>query len=145
MLKVKVCQWCRKEKLEEEFSWKDKSNGIRQSGCKQCHSDYSRQHYKTNKAKYISKARRNQFSNRAKLRVLVRGYLSEHGCIDCGETDPTVLEFDHVRGSKRSPVSQLVNAGLSVDKVCEEILKCEVRCCNCHKRKTSQQLGYWYT
>jgi hypothetical protein len=56
-------------------------------------------------------------------------------CVDCGETDPLVLEFDHV-GTKRGQISTMVwNVGLS--KLEAEIAECELRCCNCHRRITA--------
>jgi len=32
---------------------------------------------------------------------MVFNHFSKHPCVDCGETDPIVLTFDHVRGKKR--------------------------------------------
>jgi hypothetical protein len=69
--------------------------------------------------------------------------LQLHGCIDCGEKDPVVLEFDHVRGQKTLAISELSKRGNSIAKLEIEISKCEVRCANCHRRKTVKQLG-WY-
>ena len=67
-------------------------------------------------------------------------YLKEHPCVDCGETDPVVLEFDHL-SDKLYDVSKLQTNSLSTLK--KEIAKCAVRCANCHKRKTAIQFG-WY-
>jgi prophage maintenance system killer protein len=52
-----------------------------------------------------------------------------------------VLEFDHVRGNKRSTVMTLVKNGYSLDVIQAEVAKCVVRCANCHKRKTYR--GSW--
>jgi hypothetical protein len=60
--------------------------------------------------------------------------LAEHPCVDCGETDPVVLEFDHVRGKKKFNISG--NAYAKSDQELEkEIAKCEVRCRNCHVKR----------
>lgn len=63
-------------------------------------------------------------------------YLGDHPCVDCGEEDPIVLEFDHVAGTKEFPVSEGVSRMYSIKKIKAEIDKCEVRCANCHRRVT---------
>ncbi len=70
------------------------------------------------------------------------GYLTEHPCVDCGELDPIVLDFDHAR-DKSANVSDLVASRASIEDVRKEIEKCAVRCANCHRRRTVFQLkGY---
>lgn len=79
---------------------------------------------------------------RVAVREYVWSYLELHPCIDCGETDPVVLEFDHI-SEKTIAVSHMNQIGADIDKVQMEIDKCVVRCANCHRRKTSVQFG-WY-
>jgi hypothetical protein len=55
-------------------------------------------------------------------------------CIDCGERDPVVLEFDHV-GDKRKTVCDLARDGCSIQTLQAEIAKCEMRCVNRHRRR----------
>lgn len=62
--------------------------------------------------------------------------------MDCGENDPVVLEFDHI-SDKIDSVSRMICDSYSLDSLEKEIAKCEVRCANCHRRKTAKQLG-WY-
>jgi phage/plasmid primase-like uncharacterized protein len=66
----------------------------------------------------------------------VKEYLSNHPCVDCGETDTVVLDFDHIRGKKICDVSRMVGRGLRLWKIKDEIAKCEVRCANDHRRIT---------
>jgi hypothetical protein len=67
----------------------------------------------------------------------VREYLSTHHCVDCGEADPIVLEFDHVRGTKKHTISRMIGTcAFSWAAIEREIAKCEVRCANCHRRIT---------
>jgi hypothetical protein len=54
----------------------------------------------------------------------------------CGETDPLVLQFDHLR-DKYLPVTSLTSQSLV--KIIEEIKKCEVVCANDHSRRTAQR------
>jgi hypothetical protein len=62
-------------------------------------------------------------------------YLSTRACLDCGERDTRVLEFDHV-GEKTAAVGALVGLATRVDLIEAEIQNCEVVCCNCHRRRT---------
>jgi hypothetical protein len=72
-------------------------------------------------------------------------YLNANPCIDCGEDDIVVLEFDH-RDSKTkiTEVPKMMNSTYSLDKLKEEIDKCDIRCANCHNRKTIERLGGSY-
>lgn len=67
----------------------------------------------------------------------VYAHLLSHPCVDCGERDIMTLQFDHVHGEKSAAVSKLMQA--SVSRVQAEIAKCEVRCGNCHRRRTLQR------
>lgn len=68
-----------------------------------------------------------------KARRLVRSYLRKNPCRDCDNKDIRVLDFDHVRGTKRASVSDLVRRGSDWKIVAAEIAKCDVRCSNCHR------------
>jgi hypothetical protein len=60
------------------------------------------------------------------------------------ETDPFVLTFHHVRGTKKMDISQMVNQGYSLPAMQEEIEKCIVLCFNCHMRSEKQRRGTKY-
>ena len=69
-------------------------------------------------------------------------YLREHPCVDCGEADPVVLEFDHRDAATRMLyVAQMIERRYAWVKIQAEIEKCDVRCANYHRRKTSRQFG----
>jgi hypothetical protein len=65
----------------------------------------------------------------------VHRVLAEGSCVDCGERDMLVLEFDHA-GTKRGQISSMV-WNVSLQTLVREIAECEVRCCNCHRRTTA--------
>jgi hypothetical protein len=67
------------------------------------------------------------------------GYFAEHPCVDCGESDPIVLEFDHLRDKAFSIGGSLTDRPW--EAILEEIEKCEVVCANCHRRRTAQTRG----
>lgn len=64
-------------------------------------------------------------------------YLKTHPCVDCGETDIVVLDFDHVRGRKIREVRAMT--GNTIESIQREIDKCEVVCSNDHRRRTARR------
>lgn len=69
--------------------------------------------------------------------VKVVEYLRQHPCVDCGENNPIVLEFDHVNGDKAFTIGNSLHLPWHVIEA--EIEKCEVRCSNCHKIVTAER------
>ena len=102
---------------------------------------YARAHYLAHKDEYKARAKRSNPRQRAKHKQWLLVYLSEHSCVDCGEKDIEVLEFDHIE--MIGPKSRRVWGQLgSFKKLKEEIAKCEIRCANCHTRRTRRQMGW---
>ena len=66
-------------------------------------------------------------------REYVDDYLKKHPCIDCGNDNIIMLEFDHVRGIKEHNIATMVENRSSIATIQAEIDKCEVRCANCHR------------
>lgn len=87
------------------------------------------------RAKNVGKILNLAKARRHTIRDWLQQYKRSHPCISCGEADPIVLEFDH-----RDPKQKLFNIGLIKDialsRVIAEVAKCDVRCANCHRRKT---------
>jgi Zn finger protein HypA/HybF involved in hydrogenase expression len=79
---------------------------------------------------------------RKQAQRLVREHLEAHPCLDCGEPDTSVLEFDHL-GDKRGEVSALAAGGLSLAALRKEVEGCDVVCANCHRRRTNRRNGSW--
>ena len=67
-------------------------------------------------------------------------YFRDHPCVDCGETDPVVLEFDHLRDKKFGIATGIRNRNWQ--DVLDEIAKCDVVCANCHRRRTTKRGGF---
>ncbi len=137
-----TCNRCKKKKKLSEYNYKSKEKGTYQRICKECTRSQIRNHYRQNREYYIEKARSRNKRIRTRIRKYIWQYLLKHPCIDCGENDPIVLEFDHQYGKKLN-ISHAANQNLSIFKLEKEISKCEVRCANCHRRKTAHELG-WY-
>ena len=108
-----------------------------QAHCRACRAriiKLSRARHRQTRRDYEKKFRlRNKF-----LRM---EYLRTHPCVDCGESDPVVLEFDHC-GPKRHEISNMLTSQTSWSAIEKEIAKCVVRCANCHRRKTDRERGW---
>lgn len=136
---LRICRKCRRPAAPERFSWKRRARQERQSWCVECQRTYHREWYSKNRQTVIARVRRNDKRLKARLAQLKWQYLEAHPCIDCGESDPVVLEFDHI-GGKDAEVSALCRRGVSWRRVLQEIARCEVRCANCHRRRTIARL-----
>lgn len=135
---MKQCGRCGRELPLDEFAWKSREAGTKQSYCRSCQAEYRREHYEDNRNRYVAKARRWKDQARRERGQWLIGFFAENPCVDCGEDDPIVLQFDHVRGEKEFSISQeLTNK--SMEDIEAEIAKCEVRCANCHMRVTAQR------
>jgi hypothetical protein len=85
-----------------------------------------------------------QKRHRIKVRKLLLEYLSTKHCFDCGENDPVVLDFDHKNTkTKFKNVSMMLSGHYSWISVMKEIEKCDIRCANCHRRKTYKQFKFF--
>jgi hypothetical protein len=67
--------------------------------------------------------------------LFIANYLRTAPCVDCGEDDHAVLDFDHV-GVKRGGVVELAYREYSIASLQREIAACQIRCANCHRRRT---------
>lgn len=139
----KRCPSCKETLEESEFNWKHKGHKLAVY-CKKCSREYSKKHYVKNTEYYLIKARQRNKKVRKQIFEFLGQYLQHHNCIDCGETDILVLEFDHKdRNIKTGEISKMIRAGSSFKKIADEIQKCEVRCANCHRRKTEIENMSW--
>ena len=143
-MKTKICSRCGEEKnIENDFTKKKSNKDGYCENCKECTRFYANNHYKFNKDYYKNKARENEKKYIKKNREYIINYLKKHPCVDCGEDNIIVLEFDHrERKEKEHNVPEMMKSS-NTEKLEKEISKCDVRCANCHRIKTSEQMG-WY-
>ena len=94
------------------------------------YSVYGKSHYERNKQKYIDQTAARRLRNRKYIREL-----KESGeCVDCRIKDWRVLDYDHLPGTKKLfEISVAPERGYSIQKISDEIAKCELRCANCHR------------
>ena len=148
---IKRCSRCKKLKFRWSYNkCRTKKDGL-QHQCRECQHDYhNKEWYPSRRKHHIKMVKRNKFKRRHyNFKKVIEEYFIK-GCTDCGEKDVKVLEFDHVRGVKKrvghkglEGVSYLIRHGYKWDTVQTEIEKCEIRCRNCHKKKTWKENNYY--
>jgi hypothetical protein len=139
---MKRCATCGEMKEDTEFNWRYKKRGIRHPTCRRCHKVYRKNWYENNKEEHQANVHERLKRVRKESREFVWDYLSTHPCVECGEDDPIVLEFHHVKGKDKS-ISQMAGQGYSIESLIKEIGRCVVLCANCHRRLTAKERG-WY-
>jgi len=129
MAEMQKCGRCGVEKPVDEFAWRRRERGQRHNYCRPCHKAYRREHYLANRERYIRMANERSRQVREERTRFLLAYFTEHPCTDCGESDPVVLDFDHV-GPKRFNIAKGIG-DRSWQSVLDEIANCEVVCANC--------------
>ncbi|MGI9822523.1 hypothetical protein [Agromyces sp. Marseille-Q5079] len=139
---MKRCSTCGVPRTHAEFNLRRASPDGYQSVCRACNRARAKRYYLEN----LEHHRRAVAAQVAKTRSAhlerIGRYLLQHPCVDCGERDLRVLDFDHRDGvEKAAEVMKLAKAAYSWRRVSDEIAKCDVRCRNCHARVTYERLG----
>lgn len=120
--------------------------GAKASKCKACVRAYSRAHYRANRERDNPRRAVNKQRDREKRRLLVQEAKSGP-CTDCQRSwPPYVMQFDH-----RDPVTKCFNIGdsarngVSLQRLLDEIAKCDPVCGNCHAiREHNRREGRHY-
>ena len=133
------CGRCGEIKPLSEFNWRRKGRGQRDNMCRECRAAYKREHYLANKQRYVDQARGRKQQLALQRTTYLVEYFRTHPCVDCGETDAVVLEFDHLRDKSFDVATALPYR--SWRSILDEIAKCEVVCANCHRRRTARRRG----
>lgn len=140
-MEKKICTKCNDPKLISEFSPRTGGRpGRTASWCKSCVRINTNKRYKENPILRRGMRRRHR-EKIIRNQKYVLQYLYTNSCIDCGEKDIRVLDFDHVRGKKKDNICAMVRNAVSIETLKNEMKKCVVRCANDHRRKTCQENG----
>jgi hypothetical protein len=142
---MKTCSKCGETKSLNLFSIKTCTKDGYQGHCKSCAASYQIEWHQANKSWRGPQIKKRKERLRNQNRVKLVTYLQYHPCVDCGETDPIVLQFDHIKGDKERNISEMVSAGETWYAIVLEIRKCQVRCANCHLKATAQRGNFYKT
>lgn len=134
-MEIKYCKTCNQNLPLTEFS--QRRGTTPSSKCKACQREYAKQYYNKNKQKYIE--RNILYNGKIRDEVLpVIEALKSEPCLDCKVGyPPYVMDFDHRDPStKYKGISEMVGTGYKLDRILEEIEKCDLICSNCHRIRT---------
>lgn len=139
---LKTCSKCKQQLGRDLFNLRRSAKDGLQNWCKQCHRNCQNNYYKRDdhyKTRVKLAADKNRLAKRQQLSEILKS-----GCVNCGESDPIVLEFDHIDpATKFMEVGNMMQSGYAWNKVLEEISKCQILCANCHRRKTAKD-NNWF-
>lgn len=130
-----ICTKCNNERVLSKWT----------TWCKKCVKQYDKERYpKTREKRRAQALKWRSETHRTNTTNIVR-YLKKHPCVDCGEKDILVLEFDH-----RNRATKLFDVCSGLESrtwalINSEIEKCDIRCANCHRRKTVIENGSYRT
>jgi len=132
---LRTCGSCGLSKPLDQFAWRRRKRKQRDNMCRGCRSDYGRAHYEANKDRYIRNAARVKRATKLERTWYLLEYFEANPCADCGEADPVVLDFDHLRDKEFNVCKGFEERAWK--SVLDEMRKCEVVCANCHRIRTA--------
>jgi hypothetical protein len=67
-------------------------------------------------------------------RIAIREYRSDKCCVECGESDYRLIEFDHIDEKEKS--FNIASNSFALETIFKEIEKTQFLCIECHRKKT---------
>ena len=138
---TKRCYECGHDKPLDQFPLNKTRADGHGSMCKACKKIYNASYYMDTKERHNPTRAIRRRRVKAEAQDYVYAYLRSHPCVDCGESDIVVLDFDH-QGGKVIEINDMIQAGMRLDLIQAEIEKCEVVCSNDHRRRTAKTFGW---
>lgn len=129
---MKKCSHCKKMKPLSDFNKKYGTHY--QSRCRACQRSWYKAYYETPVEKQRLQARKEQIKERN--RAFIQSVKKDVPCADCKNIfPPYVMDFDHVE-KKEFGISRAAVSMVSLERLAEEIVKCDLVCANCHRIRT---------
>jgi hypothetical protein len=132
-MSTKTCTKCAKVLNLTSFNMKSGTSRLN-TQCIDCCKAACKAHYNKNKAHY--------FERNKKYKSSIKKFLEESKsvpCFDCGKSYSSyVMDFDHMR-DKTFNIANASTIGYSLERIKEEINKCQIVCSNCHRMRTHNE------
>ena len=135
--KIRNCSICKKNY---------KHFGQKQRFCKPCRREYNKNWHRNQTSddkhkRYVKQ--QNRLYKRIEFTRRVKRFF---GCADCGVKDFRVLDFNHLPQFEKSfGIGLAARQSMSIERLKEEIRKCEVVCSNCHRIRSYKRAERKYT
>jgi hypothetical protein len=86
-----------------------------------------------------ARVRKDKVKIRAEIKRVIQEAKSGKPCTDCGESHPYwAMDFDHLDPTTKSfEIARANSKCTSVERLLEEIAKCELVCALCHRYRTN--------
>lgn len=144
---MRTCKKCQTEKDPSDFYLT--SRGKPSTSCRACSVKRAQENYRENREERLEWHRNyNKHSNdhtngrKAKIREWIR-LLKDVPCKDCsGRFPPECMDFDHRDPTQKTKGIASMTCW-SVERIMEEVDKCDIICANCHRIRTAKQFD-WY-
>lgn len=143
---MKTCPRCMVDKEETEFAISNRTGKV----CGVCQPCYEQHYAHLSKSSDYHKDKQRKERNAHKKDKIARGrhflfeILKSASCMDCGYSNWIALEFDHRDPEqKHDAVTRMVNDGTTLERIKQEVAKCDIVCANCHAIRTANSSGSW--
>ena len=130
-METKVCTKCKRELPFDNFRWKNKSQNLKHSQCKECQKVQEKQHYQNSKERQQSVKSTAIFQKERNIMLVEQA--KSCGCKKCGEKRSYVLDFHHINAEDKINVIAHMIKSSGEKTLIEELAKCDVLCANCHR------------
>ncbi len=110
--------------------------------CKICQRKYNQKWYRDNKDEQQARVLANSARYKLENETYVRELKSKNPCTDCKNFFHWfAMDFDHVRGKKVKNLSLMI-CNFPLERIKEEIAKCDLVCATCHRLRTASRMNF---
>jgi hypothetical protein len=125
-----TCVVCKQIKPEEDFNWRNKSQGLRKNNCKPCDREMKRRFYVNHREQVIAE----NVDRNLRKKQTFQSWKQSLSCCMCGETDEACLDFHHKDPTQKEFLISKLVTNSSFEKLKAELSKCVCVCANCHRK-----------
>lgn len=111
--------------------------------CKDCRNRQRLGYYQANLTHVRQINRKSRKHTKLQRQLKLFNILKKRRCKRCGESNPIMLEFDHINPKHKIMNISVIISRATWPKIYAEIKKCRVLCANCHRLRTARQQK-WY-